>query len=101
MIKKLRKKPVEIEGIQLTTKNIKQVYEFMYGKVELTCRMAEDRWDEYEDIVKRDGLKLKTLESDGETQTASMGDWILKGVKGEFYPCKPDIKEMTYEEVNP
>ena len=29
------------------------------------------------------------------------GDWIIKGVKGEFYPCKPDIFEATYEEVNP
>jgi hypothetical protein len=28
------------------------------------------------------------------------GDWIIKGVKGEYYPCKPDIFEMTYEEVN-
>jgi hypothetical protein len=30
---------------------------------------------------------------------ASVGDWIIKGVKGEFYPCKPDIFENTYEEV--
>ena len=31
--------------------------------------------------------------------TASVGDWIIKGVKGEFYPCKPDIFEATYEAV--
>lgn len=39
-------------------------------------------------------LTLFTLEGD---HTASMGDWIIRGVKGEFYPCKPDIFEMTYE----
>lgn len=32
--------------------------------------------------------------------TASVGDYIIKGVKGEFYPCKPDIFEQTYERVN-
>jgi hypothetical protein len=31
---------------------------------------------------------------------ASVGDWIIKGVKGEFYPCKPDIFEATYESVS-
>lgn len=100
MIVKLRKKPVVIEGIQLTEHNIKDVYEFIHGTVQLTCRMAEDRWEDYEMSVIKDGLKLKTLESDGQTQVASIGDWVLKGVKGEFYPCKPDIKELTYEEVS-
>jgi hypothetical protein len=37
---------------------------------------------------------IATLEGD---MTASPGDWIIKGVKGEFYPCKPDIFEATYE----
>jgi len=31
---------------------------------------------------------------------ANVGDWIIKGIKGEFYPCKPDIFEKTYEKVN-
>lgn len=45
----------------------------------------------------RDGHAIiKTLEGD---MTASPGDYIIKGVKGEFYPCKPDIFEQTYEEV--
>ena len=43
-------------------------------------------------------LYISTLE--GEMQ-ADVGDYIIKGVKGEFYPCKPDIFRMTYEEVNP
>jgi len=41
---------------------------------------------------------IVTLE--GEMR-ADLGDWIIKGVKGEFYPCKPDIFEATYEEVKP
>ena len=41
-------------------------------------------------------LQIDTLE---EIMTAIVGDWIIKGIKGEFYPCKPDIFEQTYEEV--
>lgn len=41
-------------------------------------------------------LKIKTLEG---IMTANQGDWIIKGVKGEIYPCKPDIFEATYEPV--
>ncbi len=41
-------------------------------------------------------LDIPTLEG---TMTASPGDWIIRGVKGEFYPCKPDIFEATYEPV--
>ena len=41
-------------------------------------------------------LYIPTLEG---TMTAKPGDWIIKGVKGEFYPCKPDIFDATYEEV--
>lgn len=42
-------------------------------------------------------IQIKTLEG---TMTADLGDWIIKGVKGEFYPCKPDIFAATYEPVN-
>ena len=41
-------------------------------------------------------LKIHTLEG---VMTANVGDYIIKGVKGEFYPCKPDIFEKTYEEI--
>lgn len=41
-------------------------------------------------------LTIKTLEGNME---ASRGDWVIKGVKGELYPCKPDIFHMTYEQV--
>ena len=43
-----------------------------------------------------EGLEIPTLEG---TMRADYGDWIIKGVKGEFYPCKPDIFAATYEAV--
>lgn len=41
-------------------------------------------------------LKIGTFEGE---MTAELGDWTIKGIKGEFYPCKPDIFEATYEKV--
>jgi hypothetical protein len=46
---------------------------------------------------KDDGLCIDTLEG---TMTVSLGDWIIRGVQGEFYPCKPDIFKATYEPVS-
>ncbi|MCG2963705.1 hypothetical protein KZ308_28620, partial [Escherichia coli] len=43
-----------------------------------------------------DSYDIETLEG---TMTAQHGDWIIKGVQGEFYPCKPDIFKQTYEEA--
>ena len=45
-----------------------------------------------------DGLYINTLEGD---MLARPNDYIVRGVQGEFYPCKPDIFEATYEEVEP
>lgn len=102
MIQQYRKKPVVIEAIQLTENNILEVYRFIHGEksVNLNIKMAFERWDMFEESCKEaGGLRLKTLESDGETQTASFGDYVIRGVQGEFYPCKPDIFESTYEKV--
>lgn len=54
------------------------------------------KWEEYEDLVAEKGLKIFTLEG---SHMATIGDYIIKGVKGEVYPCKPDIFEQTYESV--
>ena len=94
---KFRKRPVEIDAIQLTDFNVREVYVFIYGEPIIDCLMAEDRWDDYVKSVSKEGLKLKTLESENQTQTADIGDWIIRGVKGEYYPCKPDVFELTYE----
>ena len=79
---KFRKKPVEIEAIQLTEDNIDMLIEFCGNKIKshpLT------------------GVVIETLEGN---MLASKMDYIIKGVKGEFYPCKPDIFEMTYEKID-
>ncbi len=48
----------------------------------------------YKDYINE--LKIATLEGE---MNVSVGDWVIKGIKGEFYPCKPDIFEKTYERV--
>lgn len=83
---KYRKKPVVIEAIQFT---LSQDYEYLFS-------MFGSAFGEVA-IPYKDSIKIKTLEGD---HTASMGDYIIKGVKGEFYPCKPDIFEMTYEKLD-
>ena len=102
-MRRAQKKPVIIEFIQLTENNILEVYTEINGKPNRNCQMAEDRWDEYEDIVKRDGLKLITPESGGETQIASIGDYIVFGHTEKLgrhcWPVKPDYFENAYEEL--
>ena len=81
---KFRKKPIIIEAIQYngTEESYKEI-----------CNFCEDLViTAYNDKT----LMIPTLESPHE---ASVGDWIIKGIKGEFYPCKPDIFEQTYERV--
>lgn len=93
MVKKYRKKPVEVEVIQWTGKNLREVIDFA-GQHPSAQQWT---WEEYERQVEEKGLKIFTLEG---PMMASVGDYIIKGVKGEFYPCKPDIFKATYEPVN-
>lgn len=93
---KYRKKPVVIEAIQWDGKNTREVLQFMGDKVELTCAKAEDSFDSWCESILKNGWEITTLEGG---HTASLNDFIIKGVKGEFYPCKPDIFEMTYDKV--
>ena len=95
-IKTYRKKPVVIEAIVWTGNNLKEVINFTDGGPTIRTHHAAMMWEEYEDLVAREGLKIFTLEG---KMLANVGDYIIKGVKGEFYPCKPDIFEMTYEQV--
>jgi len=98
-----QKKPVIVEAIRLSNNNIAEVYRFIHGddSIKLTCRMAEDRWDEYEDLIRKEGMKLKTPESGGETQIASIGDYIVKGnspqLGDHFWPVKSDYFELNYD----
>lgn len=99
-MKKYIKKPIEIEAIKLTEKNIKKCYELVNNtKIELISSIENDKWEDYEKFVIKNGLTIPTLE-DGKDKrakhVASIGDYIIKGIKGEFYPCKPDIFSLTY-----
>ncbi len=98
---KFRKKPVIIDAVQLTPNSIREVEEFITGmRVVTETSISQEKWYEYCQIIKEQGgRKIRTLESHDADLLASFGDWIIKGVNGEFYPCKPDIFEKTYEEV--
>jgi hypothetical protein len=94
---KFRKKPVIIEAIQLTPKSREKISLWVNeGKSGASANKSVLRaW--YYDSNGDGDLYIETLEGAME---ASDGDWIIKGVKGEFYPCKPDIFEATYDVVN-
>ena len=87
---KFKKKPIVIEAVQWTGENLSEIIAFA-GLHPSAQKMA---WSDYADLVQREGLKIFTLEG---PHMASVGDWIIKGIKGEFYPCKPDIFEATYD----
>jgi len=80
---KFRKKPVVIEAEQFTDKNKDRCLNFV------RCNCYPDFDDKGNPT-----LTIQTLEGD---MLCSIGDWIIKGVNGEFYPCKPDIFKKTYE----
>ena len=96
MIKKYVKKPVEIEAIQLKEDNIIEVFDFLDGANYKETKSTEELKDFSQMMLKQGYIEIKTLEG---IMKASFGDYIIKGVKGEFYPCKPDIFQATYEEV--
>ena len=83
---KFRKKPVVIDAVQFVggLPSVHDIETFMGCPVGTT-------------VTDGSFLVIATLEG---AHRASPGDWIIKGVKGEFYPCKPDIFEATYEAVN-
>lgn len=90
-----RKKPVEIEAIQWTGENQREMYDFLTNGKKTDEYMTASGENFYIDHSKvKGGLIIRTLEGE---HIASIGDYIIKGVAGEFYPCKPDIFEMTYE----
>ena len=88
-MKKYRKKPVVIEAIQYDGHNLREIAEFV--------NVDSDILDMVDNDVNLSLMPvIKTLEGD---MLISKGDYVIKGVQGEFYPCKPDIFEQTYEEV--
>lgn len=86
MIKKYRKKPIEIDAIQYTGNNVSEIEIFVGTNLLYYNTQEENNYQ----------LGIPTLEG---IMKASIGDYIIRGAKGEFYPCKPDIFKITYDEV--
>lgn len=91
-----RKKPVEIEAVKLENnkQSIINAIEFVYNVGMETSVLGMDF--EINKVRLDGGLVINTLEGN---MLASFGDYIIKGIAGEFYPCKPDIFIETYEPV--
>jgi hypothetical protein len=96
MIKKYIKKPIKIEAIQLKEDNIIEVFDFLDGANYKETKSAEELEDFSKAMLEQGYIEIETLEG---MMKASFGDYIIKGIKGEFYPCKHDIFIATYEEV--
>lgn len=80
---KYRKKPIDIEAFQFG----KDEFPFWFS-----CRLRKNNI-----IVKEDCVYIKTLEG---TMKADLFDYIIKGIEGGIYPCKPDIFEKSYEKID-
>jgi hypothetical protein len=88
---KFTKKPVQIEAVQFTADaDANEAADGLFRWLDAEC---PDYW--YDDDTQQ--IVIPTLEGD---MRASVGDWIIRGVQGEFYPCKPDIFEATYDAVS-
>ena len=89
LMAKFRKKPVVIDAVQVP----KEDDMVAWGRIANWLGPVDPpQWH----VVGGRSIDITTLEG---TMRANPGDWIIKGVKGEFYPCKPDIFEATYEAV--
>ncbi len=98
-----RKKPVEIQAMQASLRDVQTVY----GWVEANTLGSFDPMEVIEgrkpypasgvSIDPRDGrMIISTLEG---LHWVDLNDWVIRGIKGEFYPCKPDIFTATYDAV--
>lgn len=88
MIKKYKKKPVTVEAIQYTEQTRDECIKFANA----THTMIGEEGEEYE----TENLRIVKI---GAIMHIKLGDWIIKGTAGEFYPCKPEIFEEVYEPV--
>lgn len=95
---KFRKKPVIVDAVRLNSSqsSIRECLTFMGQFIALEY-MTLQKFSEFcDDVTIYGGIQIETLEG---MMKANFGDYIIKGVQGEFYPCKPDIFEQTYEKV--
>ena len=90
---KYRKKPVIVDAIKFTNGNIFEIEEFTCGRAKNFCIPTKIHSNSIEKLAT---CEIETLEG---IMIATEGDYIIKGVHGEFYPCKPKIFEKTYEKL--
>ncbi len=79
---KYRKKPVVVDAVQVTAS---------------TFDAPHPNPEHIAGVIYDPVLRIATIQTLEGLMIANIGDWIIRGVKGEFYPCKPDIFEATYE----
>lgn len=96
-----RKKPVVVEAVQLRWETWSEICDFVtqpyFGRGVWVSDTSSEYSDLFKDGFNRIGLLIPTLEGE---HLAIQDDYIIKGVQGEFYPCKPDIFEQTYEPID-
>lgn len=94
------KKPVEIDAWQFYEDGLRNAPQWLLEKLNSSDVSVETSRTQYADrrmgIKKRTTLSITTLEG---TMVAQEGDYIIRGVQGEIYPCKPDIFDKTYEKI--
>jgi hypothetical protein len=88
---KYRKKPVVIEAVQWTGQNLQEMVDHCVPNGQ------GEQW-QIAPLEAGQPMTIHTLEGD---HRGDIGDWIIRGVKGELYPCKPDIFASTYEPAEP
>lgn len=93
-VKKYRKKPVVIEAMRLSKDNARDACDWIRSQIVRGEANVSTRGTAFTDSGE---VLIDTLEGE---MTASIGDWIIRGVQGEFYPCKPQIFESTYESAD-
>ena len=91
---KYRKKPVVIEAVQWNGLNLEEIKEFVGDS--LIYNISDAAWKVGKDAPTVH-IKIKTLEG---TMIAKAGDYIIRGVNGEIYPCKAEVFWRSYEEVS-
>ena len=92
---KYRKKPVVVEAIRFEGFNYLEIKDFVNNDKICEVEINDIAWEAGKAPPIAE-IHINTLEG---RMKANLGDYIIKGVNGEFYPCKPDIFEKTYEKV--
>lgn len=97
MVEKYVKKRVVVDVLKWTGDNPRDMFNFLESKTDddLITTYGKNFYIDHDKVYK--GLIIKTLEGE---HLATVGDYIIKGVSGEFYPCKPKEFYLTYEKVS-